>query len=344
MPIRKDQIRLRGRLVHRRRERDFEGDAAERLPEARRGGQSKCGITSVNEHRAHVTCTHRLDGLLHRREASGRCIELGSVVVDRSPDVSGNRVQDCHRDVGRRGTTVQPSDTGAQRQARALREPLSEFADTLGFDSHDARNVLGVVSSDDIAVGTRVGSPTHNIGHRERNQSLSSRLDRQPLVGVLSGQGEAGPHKREVALTALFVHAAHACESPSVPNRRKPALQEVRTERYKGARLFQIVPRNNIPPKDDPTRLPEWCLGKRVVPDNLPASPASEVRHQARQGRPDRSRKQVVPPGGRQALRDHLLRVLPRDRLEFFTLPEHRTRKTIRVVERLEARVATRAK
>ena len=132
----------------------------------------------MNEHGAHFTSAHRLDGLLHRSEASRRCIELRSVVVDRASDVSSNGIQDRYRDVGRRGTAMQTSDARAQSKARAVREPLSEFADALGFDSRDARNVLGVVGSYDISVGPRVRSTAHDVRHRERNQSLAPRLDR----------------------------------------------------------------------------------------------------------------------------------------------------------------------
>ena len=99
--------------------------------------------------------------------------------MDRAPDVSGHGIQDRYRDVGRRGTAMQPGNARAQCQARASREPLREFADTLSFDSRGARNVLGSIGGYDVAVGPRAHSPArHDIRHRERHQSLAPGLDR----------------------------------------------------------------------------------------------------------------------------------------------------------------------
>ena len=79
--------------------------------------------------------------------------------MDCAPDVTSNGIQNRYSDVGRRGTTMQSGNTRAQRQARAGREPLGEFADTPSLDSRRVRNVFGSVGGHDVTVGPRASSP-----------------------------------------------------------------------------------------------------------------------------------------------------------------------------------------
>ena len=256
--------------------------------------------------------------------------------------VSGNGIENRYGQIGGGRVAVLTGNARTQSQAWGrLTKALGQLADAFRRHAHDVRHVLGRIGVDDVDVGARAcATPRDDVGHRERDQGLATRLDRQPLVGVLSREREPRPDEHEPPFVPSLTDPTHPGECPSIPNRGQPTLEKVGPEGNQEPGFGQVIGGNDVASERDPARLAKWRLGKRIVTDDLASGDSREVREEIGHGRTGTTRDQEMPVGRAKPVGEHLLRILPRDGLKSPVLPRHGPRIAVWIVQPLKARVA----
>ena len=200
-------------------------------------------VRAVHHRHADLATGHPADRRLHVAVCARGGVRP-ALEVERPADVACHRVEDEDRDVRRRGVPVVGTDARPEREARTLGEGLGELPDRLLADPGGLGRARHVVRREDRGVGTGgARSGRDHGGHPERQSRLRSGADREPLVGVQPGEGEARTGEDEAALRAVVVRRRHVREGALVRDRRGAGLDEVVPERDEEASALDVVAR-----------------------------------------------------------------------------------------------------
>ena len=282
------QVALRGGLVEIGADGHLVGHLAEAVGEGARLGLGVDRVGAMHQQHRHLAAVDRLRQTGHTGLAVGHR-QIGPE-ADRLAHVAGHEVEHVDGGADFGGRRVLRADAARDREAGRGRgklagQPLDPLGRNAGLGGRHGRRV-GAERRGQAGRRVTLAGEEH-IGHGESQRTLGAGPDREPLVGVESGEVHPGRGVDELGHLAAL-EPVRPGEAALVFERAAPALQEVGPERDDVAGLGEVVRGDLVQSEHLAVSGPERLVVEGLVPDQLAVQGAGPVGQEVGEAAPPR--------------------------------------------------------